>query len=73
MAQTCKRRPGGGGAAVRSLTGDGPHFTRSEPQHPEFDLAATWLANRWVEQRFRVTPGMAAAIATAAGLGGPAR
>jgi len=73
MPQTCKRRPGGGGAAVHSLAGDGLHNSRFVLQHPDLDLPAAALAAHWVQRRYRVTPAMAAAIATAAGLGGLTR
>ena len=32
MGQTCKRRPGRGGAAAHSLAGDAPHHNQSDPK-----------------------------------------
>jgi hypothetical protein len=69
MPQTCKRRPGGGGAAVNSLAGDGSHHSRVLPEPSALDARASDFAAAW----FCVSPHMAAAVAWHAGLGGRGR
>ena len=68
MPQTCKRRPGGGGAADTSLGWRDPQFstgyTSCHDQHAP-ERAAAWLI--W---RFAVRPSLAEVVAAHAGLGG---
>jgi hypothetical protein len=73
MPQTCKRRPGRGGAAVHSLVGDEQHHSRFPLQHPDFDLSASEYAAAWLAQQFRVPQRLAGCIVSLAGLGGQAR
>jgi hypothetical protein len=63
MAQTCKRRPGGGGAADHSLAGDGLHHRRVLPEIPAVEARTSDFAAAWLVRRYRVSPTMAAAIA----------
>ena len=75
MAQACRRRPGGGGAAVHTLAGDELHHSGGERPCHSGDLsvglvAGGNLAAVGVTKRFGIRPALAAAIADAAGLGG---
>jgi hypothetical protein len=73
MPQTCKRRPGGGGAAVHSLAGDAPHYSSVLPEILAPEARAADFAADWLVRRFRVSPNMAAAIVEPAGLRGLGR
>ena len=77
MPEYCKRRPARGGAAVRSLAGEQPHYSRGERICHRFGADVAIAPDRnaaaaWVAERFGIRPALAATIADAAGLGGRA-
>jgi hypothetical protein len=73
MPHLCERRPGGGGAAVHSLAGDGLQLRRRRHETPALEAGArNPAAAAWLVRRYRVSPAMAAALVGPAGLGGRA-
>ena len=47
MPQTCKRSPGGGGAAVHSQVGGGQQRSQTRTESPAADLVAVWLIRQF--------------------------